>query len=154
MSSPVRASSARTARATRSATSEGAVGGGGDQGVHAGEGRRIRQTPASIAHTSCIDRGMSTTTPARSPWCGPLDDPAAATARLLRVAREHDTQAATARALGVSLRTWQRWWAMLGELVPPDELPRRTAGGTAERQALGHSRRRTRRAALRGSRAG
>ena len=145
MSSPVRASSARTARATRSATSEGAVGGGGDQGVHAGEGRRIRQTPASIAHTSCIVRGMSTTTPARPPWCGPLDDPAAATSTLLARIAGTTTHTESAALLGLSARTWARWWAALRAEVPADQLPPRTHGGTTASAALGRERARRRR---------
>ena len=50
----------------------------------------------------------------------------------------------SARACGVSLRTWMRWWAVLRAIVPAAELPERTSGGTAERATRGAASRRER----------
>lgn len=55
--------------------------------------------------------------PDRLPWCGPVEDPVDATARLLARVRGTTTHGESARACGISLRTWMRWWAVLRELV-------------------------------------
>lgn len=75
--------------------------------------------------------------PDRLPWCGPLDDPDTATARLLARVRDTTTHDESARACGVSLRTWMRWWAVLRATVPAAELPARISGGTPERGTRG-----------------
>lgn len=77
------------------------------------------------------------TSPDRLPWCGPVEDPVDATARLLDRVRGTTTHDESARACGVSLRTWMRWWAVLRATVDAAELPERTSGGTAERATRG-----------------
>jgi len=84
------------------------------------------------------------TTPDRLPWCGPVEDPVDATARLLDRVRGTTTHGESARACGVSLRTWMRWWAVLRAIVPAAKLPARTSGGTAERATRGAASRRER----------
>ncbi len=84
------------------------------------------------------------TTPDRPPWCGPLDDPDTATRALLARVRDTTRHEDAAAACGRSLRTWMRWWAVLRELVPAEELPARTSGGTAERGRRGAASRRAR----------
>lgn len=84
------------------------------------------------------------TSPDRLPWCGPVDDPDAATERLLARVRGTTTHAESARACGVSLRTWMRWWAVLRATVPAGDLPARTSGGTSERATRGAAARRAR----------
>lgn len=84
------------------------------------------------------------TSPDRLPWCGPVEDPVDATARLLARVRGTTTHAESARACGISLRTWMRWWAVLRAIVPATELPARTSGGTLERATRGAASRRAR----------
>jgi hypothetical protein len=84
------------------------------------------------------------TTASRLPWVGRVEDPVDATARLLDRVRGTTTHDESARACGVSLRTWMRWWAVLRAIVPAAELPARTSGGTAERATRGAASRRER----------
>ena len=77
------------------------------------------------------------TSPRRPPWCSPVDDPAESTARLLERVRGTTTHAEAAERLGISVRTWLRWWRELVDLVPAEDLPERVAGGTSERRARG-----------------
>lgn len=72
--------------------------------------------------------------PSRPPWAGIGESRETAIARLLEVARAHETHQQTAAALGVAWRTVARWWAWLREHAPEAELPPR-AGGTPERAA-------------------
>jgi len=80
----------------------------------------------------------------RPPWCGPLDDPDTATRALLARVRDTTRHEDAAAVCGVSLRTWMRWWAVLREMVPAEDLPARTSGGTAERGRCGAASRRAR----------
>ena len=84
------------------------------------------------------------TSPDRLPWCGPVEDPVDATARLLDRVRGTTTHGESARACGVSLRTWMRWWAVLRAIVPATKLPARTSGGTSARATRGAASRRAR----------
>lgn len=86
----------------------------------------------------------------RPPWCSPVDDPAESTARLLARVRATTTHAEAAQLLGVSLRTWLRWWRELVAVVPAEDLPVRVAGGTSERRARGAATRAARAARIAG----
>jgi hypothetical protein len=73
----------------------------------------------------------------RPPWCSPVDDPSESAARLIERVRGTTTHAEAAARLGISTRTWLRWWRELVDLVPAEDLPERVAGGTSERRARG-----------------
>jgi hypothetical protein len=90
--------------------------------------------PGALDGTRRASRSRMTRRP---PWCSPVDDPAESTARLLERVRGTTTHAEAAERLGISVRTWLRWWRELVDLVPAEDLPERVAGGTSERRARG-----------------